>query len=90
MHSEGVEPTRLAAPDPKSGASANSAMNAYGQGGIRTPGTLRFVGFQDRCNKPLYHLSFSAPGETRTHKPARAEVFETSVYTIPPQEQTDG
>ena len=28
-----------------------------------------------------------APGETRTHKPARAEVFETSVYTIPPQEQ---
>ena len=23
-----------------------------GEGGIRTPGTFRYVGFQDRCNKP--------------------------------------
>lgn len=28
-----------------------------GKGGIRTPGTLRYGGFQDRCNRPLYHLS---------------------------------
>ena len=28
-----------------------------GERGIRTPGTLRYGGFQDRCNRPLYHLS---------------------------------
>ena len=28
-----------------------------GKGGIRTPGTSRYGGFQDRCNRPLYHLS---------------------------------
>lgn len=28
-----------------------------GEGGIRTPGTLRYDGFQDRCNRPLCHLS---------------------------------
>lgn len=30
-----------------------------GKGGIRTPGTLQYGGFQDRCNRPLYHLSKS-------------------------------
>ena len=28
-----------------------------GERGIRTPGTSRYDGFQDRCNRPLYHLS---------------------------------
>ena len=28
-----------------------------GEGGIRTPGTLRLSGFQDRRNRPLCHLS---------------------------------
>ena len=28
-----------------------------GRGEIRTHGTLRFVGFQDRCNRPLCHSS---------------------------------
>ena len=28
-----------------------------GERGIRTPGTLRYDGFQDRCNRPLCHLS---------------------------------
>ncbi len=28
-----------------------------GERGIRTPGTSRYAGFQDRCNRPLYHLS---------------------------------
>ena len=28
-----------------------------GERGIRTPGTSRHDGFQDRCNRPLYHLS---------------------------------
>lgn len=30
-----------------------------GEGEIRTPGTLRYAGFQDRCNRPLCHLSES-------------------------------
>ena len=28
-----------------------------GERGIRTPGTSQCAGFQDRCNRPLYHLS---------------------------------
>jgi hypothetical protein len=32
MRVKGVEPPRLAAPDPKSGASANSATPAYDNG----------------------------------------------------------
>ena len=28
-----------------------------GKGGIRTPGASQHGGFQDRCNRPLYHLS---------------------------------
>ena len=30
-----------------------------GKRGIRTPGASRLAGFQDRCNRPLYHLSES-------------------------------
>ena len=30
-----------------------------GERGIRTPGTFQYVGFQDRCNRPLCHLSKS-------------------------------
>ena len=29
-----------------------------GKRGIRTPGASQLAGFQDRCNRPLYHLSF--------------------------------
>ena len=31
-----------------------------GERGIRTPGASQHGGFQDRCNRPLYHLSLSA------------------------------
>ena len=31
--------------------------DSSGERGIRTPGTFRYDGFQDRCNRPLYHLS---------------------------------
>ena len=36
-----------------------SLLRCYNSGerGIRTPGTSRYAGFQDRCNRPLYHLS---------------------------------
>ena len=30
-----------------------------GESGIRTHGTLPYDGFQDRCNRPLYHLSMA-------------------------------
>ena len=30
-----------------------------GERGIRTPGALQHDGFQDRCNRPLYHLSLA-------------------------------
>ena len=32
VRARGLEPLRIAPPDPKSGASANSAMRAYGRG----------------------------------------------------------
>ena len=28
-----------------------------GERGIRTPGTVKYAGFQDRCIRPLCHLS---------------------------------
>ena len=34
-----------------------SSLVSCGEGGIRTPGTSQYVGFQDRCNRPLCHLS---------------------------------
>ena len=32
-------------------------LNQSGERGIRTPGTLQYAGFQDRCYRPLSHLS---------------------------------
>ena len=32
-----------------------------GERGIRTPGASQHGGFQDRCNRPLYHLSKGDP-----------------------------
>ena len=37
----------------------NGLIIICGERGIRTPGTSRYGGFQDRCNRPLYHLSKS-------------------------------
>ena len=42
-----------------------------GEGGIRTPGTLRYDGFQDRCNKPG---SATSPGFALTFSKAVAKV----------------
>ena len=36
-----------------------------GEGGIRTPGTSQYNGFQDRRNRPLCHLS-NADANIRT------------------------
>jgi hypothetical protein len=38
-------------------SSANCPRSNGGRGGIRTPGTLRFSGFQDRRDRPLCHPS---------------------------------
>ena len=35
----------------------SALANLRGERGIRTPGTSQCDGFQDRCNRPLYHLS---------------------------------
>ena len=34
-----------------------SSSRFCGEGGIRTPGTLQYNGFQDRRDRPLCHLS---------------------------------
>ena len=34
-------------------------LEIRGERGIRTPGASQHAGFQDRCNRPLYHLSES-------------------------------
>ena len=34
-----------------------TAFAFRGERGIRTPGASQHDGFQDRCNRPLYHLS---------------------------------
>ena len=42
----------------------NSFLIRYfpcGERGIRTPGTSRYNGFQDRRNRPLCHLSKTQP-----------------------------
>ena len=34
-----------------------TSFSRCGKRGIRTPGASQHAGFQDRCNRPLYHLS---------------------------------
>ncbi len=49
-----------------------------GEGGIRTPEPLRAAGFQDRCNRPLCHLSkMSQPDELCQNRasPERAWLY---------------
>ena len=41
----------------KSGSNFRCFLISCGEGGIRTPGTSQYAGFQDRCNRPLCHLS---------------------------------
>ena len=41
----------------KSGNNLHCFLISCGEGGIRTPGTSQYAGFQDRCNRPLCHLS---------------------------------
>ena len=42
-----------------------------GERGIRTPGTLRYSGFQDRRNRPLCHLSDGGDKDNNdNHTPA--------------------
>ena len=42
--------------------SATCQFEGCGERGIRTPGTSQYDGFQDRCNRPLCHLSLSVRG----------------------------
>ena len=44
----------------------NSEIRSGGEGGIRTPGTLRYAGFQDRYIRPLCHFTGSFPHSLNT------------------------
>ncbi len=53
-------PTPVMIDDPKSENPLETRgiiENKSGEGEIRTPGAFRHAGFQDRCNRPLCHLS---------------------------------
>ncbi len=39
-----------------------------GERGIRTPGASQHDGFQDRCNRPLYHLSSARIASKRVQR----------------------
>ena len=39
-----------------------------GERGIRTPGASQHGGFQDRCNRPLYHLSSARTASKRVQR----------------------
>ena len=39
-----------------------------GERGIRTPGASQHGGFQDRCNRPLYHLSSARIASKRVQR----------------------
>ena len=56
-----TEPPAESLTIPKRRSPVNQRLTGLicGERGIRTPGTSRYDGFQDRCNRPLYHLSWS-------------------------------
>jgi hypothetical protein len=54
------------------GASSPRKKETSGWGGIRTPGTLRYSGFQDRRNRPLCHPSDRSCIYTRAFYPGLA------------------
>ncbi len=53
-----------------------------GERGIRTPGTSRFNGFQDRRNRPLCHLS-GRKSRIILHAQALAESFSSEFTQNP-------
>ena len=55
-----------------------------GERGIRTPGTSQYVGFQDRCNRPLCHLSnmFVRPRRFELRTTASSVRHSTSWVTV--------
>ena len=46
-----------------------------GKGGIRTPGASQHGGFQDRCNRPLYHLSSASSRGLLLKSDAKVDSF---------------
>ena len=55
-----------------------------GKGGIRTPGASQHGGFQDRCNRPLYHLSSACNEVSFSKAMQRYDVFleRANVFTF--------
>ena len=51
-------------------------INVYcGERGIRTPGASQHDGFQDRCNRPLYHLSLLLRKQALVLKRCKGNTF---------------
>src|SRR5579863_6580592 len=59
VRAEGLEPPRLSPPEPKSGASTNSA----------TPASRRLAWEARRIGRGLYHLAPAAPQKKRRRRP---------------------
>ena len=70
----------------QNGRATRSSFGAKdgGEGGIRTPGTLRFSGFQDRRDRPLCHLSDQAT--QLVNLPRQVNGADTGTGLIPRQE----
>lgn len=66
---EGPQEVKCASPQSQKATGDNSSCRLVsqkkksGEGEIRTPGPLRDAGFQDRCNRPLCHLSGPQTGQ---------------------------
>ena len=64
-------------------------MWVNGEGGIRTRGTVRFTGFRNRPDRPLWHLSDAlalvGPGETVCDTPAVVKAVSLEVRDWPLQ-----
>ena len=64
---------------------ANSLFSSRfrGEGGIRTPGTSQFNGFQDRRNRPLCHLSKCGCKDKGKFKSTKERICFFSKISIP-------
>lgn len=59
----------------KSPVNLSTYRTLCGERGIRTPGALQHAGFQDRCIRPLYHLSLQRGSLCGLFASAKVETF---------------
>ncbi len=64
---------------PKLFLTISQKVKLGGEGGIRTHGTFPHGGFQDRCLKPLGHLSLAEEGYLFQGSPACQTIFPREI-----------